>query len=73
MVKYYIINNLLSSKLLFNSYIIKIAIKMKKILIIRLIIDINKLIYMQKLKYIFHYIKNIDIVIFFNLKKKYFI
>lgn len=60
---------LLSGKLFFNSYTIRVAIKDKRVLTGKLQIGIGETIYTQRLSFISSYAKNASAITFPNLKK----
>lgn len=60
-----------SGKLFFDSYIIKAAIKDKKVHTSKLQISINRTTYTQKLNHTYNHAKNASAKTFLNLKKLY--
>lgn len=60
-----------SAKLFYNNYTMRVIIKEKKIFINKLQIIIDEIIYMQKLRLIYSLIRNINAIIYSDLKKYY--
>lgn len=57
-----------SAKIFFNNQTIRAV---RKVLINKLRIGIGRIIYMQKIRYIYNYTRNVNAIIYFNLKRYY--
>lgn len=60
-----------SSRLFFNSYMMRAVTKNRKVLINRFQIDTGGITYMQRSSFMYRHVRNVRAVTFLNLKKHY--